>query len=760
MSDTGSRTNSQNLCYTNVTSPANIICKSIMGFCHRVLLFLVFLSGASAAQAQSWRILTPRQTLPVPGDGTTVNFPGVDLISGMKYRVHASGKVNVSNGSDISDACYYINIIPIAPPIVSVTLKMRVSPTNENWFYNFWSATGLQSGYQSNHNYDASILSQGSPLSFRFFDRADPPSSYYTDNSGAITVEVARETPGIAIEKDTLNFGTLKVGNSKTLADSIGSYGVEGYNVTNYSVLGTAASKFTVTSQRVPPFTLTEAINEFRITYTPTGNTADSAQLHIFSSNGFGADREKIIYLYGAGIRTNIFFTSDTLDFGTIRTGRTKTLPDSIFSSDNIVDIRNITAANPGSVFTETPAGRSQVTGVLPISVTFAPTTDGSYFERFNVNMNDGTTFYFYAKGVSGTPLITLQYDVLDFGQVILKQSRTLTDLFSNVGKGPISIVSTVNTNPTEYIITGPQGPIPDFEAGHMFFYSIAFSPQTHIPFCGNHDGQFTWYFDDGTSKTLIFKGCDHMPLDARLSIDTQYYVSAGKEIEVSQKLESFPLPFDSTLTPIAQLTETIRYDASLFDLISVSKGALINNNEWNLTTTPSSGAVVILINSATSHFGPNGSLLRLRFRAHDDAKVGQFTDLIQNGINYDPSNLFEPNAIPSGIGRITISDICSPVHITTGILTTSIEQNNPNPFNPSTHIQYAVGNNSQGSSENVRILLFDQLGRFAGMLVNEEKTPGIYDYFFDGSGYSSGAYTYVFQVGDHIERKTMILVK
>ena len=526
-------------------------------------------------------------------------------------------------------------------------------------------------------------------------------------------------------------------------------------------VLGTSASKFTVVSQRVPPFTLPETTNEFLVTYSPTGNDADSAQLHIYSSNGFGADKEKIIFLYGAGISTKLFFTSDTIDFGTIRTGKVKTLPDSIISSDNNIDIQSITPGSAGSMFSVNPSTAIKTTGTLPISVTFAPTKDGTYFERFDVNTGDGSVFHFYAKGIGGTPIIQLQYDVLDFGQVTLKQSRVLTDLFSNVGTGPISIVSTVNTNPTEYIITaGKQGANPDFEGGHGIIYSIAFSPQTHIPFCANHDGEFTWNFDDGTSKTVIFKGCDHMPLDARLSIGTLYYVSAGKEIEVIQKLTSFPDPFDSTLTPIAQLTETIHYDPLLFDLISVSKGALINNNQWNLTTTPSSGAVVILINSASSHFGPSGSLLALRFRAHDDAKVGQFTDLIQDGINYDPSNLFEPNALPSGIGKITISDICSPVHLTTGILTTSIEQNNPNPFNPTTHIQYTVGKNADGSSINVRILLYDQLGRLVGVLVDEPKTPGMYDYYFDGSAYSSGAYTYVFQAGDHVERKTMLLAK
>lgn len=717
----------------------------------------MFISGASIAQAQTWRIFTPRQTLSVPGDGSTVKFPGVNLIAGMKYRVHASGFISVSSSNDIADAAYYWKVISF-PPVgglinVPVTMKVRTSLSNEDWFYNYYQSSGFQNGSaQSNHIYDATVPSSGVPLEFRFQD------TQYGDNVGSIQVEVSRETPGIAIEKDTLDFGTVRVGSSARLTDSIGSYGAEGFRVDNVTLTGPSAARFTVQSERIVPFGILETTNGFVFTYSPILSGRDSAQFHIFSSNAFGSEKEKIIYLYGNGISTKLSFTSDTIDFGTIRTGRSKVLPDTIISSDNVIDIRNIIALTSGSMFSVTPAGRTQITGALPISVTFSPATDGKHFERFDVNTNDGSVFSFYAKGVSGTPDIRLEKDVLDFGKVILKQSRLLSDYFENRGTGPISIVSTVNTNPTDYTVTaGNQGPNPDFESGHGITYSFTFSPQVHIPFCVNHDGEFTWFFDDGTSKTVVFKGCDHMPLDAILMIDTQYYVSAGKEIDVSQRLITPGEPLDSTLVPVNSLTEKISYDASLFDLVSVTKGAAISSNAWNLGQTKSAGAVDISISSATDHFHSSGSLLILRFKAHTDAKVGQFTNLIQNNIDF--GNPLEPFAF-SEAGKITISDLCSPVHITVGSFATSIEQNNPNPFNPSTHIRFTVAKNADGSAADVRITLYDQLGRFSGVLVDEQKAPGIYDLLFDGSRYSSGAYTYVFQVGNHVERKTMLLIK
>lgn len=728
-----------------------------MGLRHKLVLFTAFLLGAPAASAQQWQIVTPRQILPVPSDGRTINFPNVNLVTGMKYRVHASGSVTVSSTKETSDACYYSQgFFQFSPLIVPVSLRVRYDGINENWFYTYYTASGFQKGYQSSHIYDATIPSSGVPLAFRFED------TQYGDNVGSILIDVARETPGIAIEKDTLDFGTVRVGLSKMIPDSIESYGIEGYKVDSYVVLGAMAAKFKVISQRIPPFTLTEATNEFLITYSPTGGGRDSAELHIFSSNGFGADKEKIIYLYGNGFNTKLAFTTDTLDFLVLRTGKTKTLPDSIINLNNLqVTITAITPETPGSPYSVTGGLMPIAAGSrTPISVTFSPSINGTYFETFDVRTDDGSVFHFYATGIAGVPVAQLQKDVLDFGKVILKQSNTLPDDFGNaplpIGSAPLNVVSTFNSNPAEYIIAGNTGP-KSYEPGHSETYQITFSPQVHIPLCANHDGHFTLNFDDGTSATITFKGCDHLPLDVKLTIDTMYYVGAGQEIDVTQRLLDLEDPLDSALTPVNSLSEKINFDSKLFDLVSVNKAFLINTNQWNLTSTPSTGSADISISSATAHFGPGGSLLTLRFRAHSDAIVGQFSYLVQNNISF--GNPLEPFAFTDA-GKITISDICTPVRLVTGDLTTSIEQNNPNPFNPATHIHYAIGRNSGGNSVPVRLTLYDQLGRFVAVLVDEPKMPGNYDYVFDGNAYSSGAYTYVFQAGDHVERKAMLLVK
>ncbi len=84
-----------------------------------------------------------------------------------------------------------------------------------------------------------------------------------------------------------------------------------------------------------------------------------------------------------------------------------------------------------------------------------------------------------------------------------------------------------------------------------------------------------------------------------------------------------------------------------------------------------------------------------------------------------------------------------------------ALEQNYPNPFNPKTGIRFEV----LGVS-NVKIAVYDLLGREVAVLVNEKKAPGNYEVSFDGSGLSSGVYFYRLTAGQFVETRKMILMK
>ena len=83
------------------------------------------------------------------------------------------------------------------------------------------------------------------------------------------------------------------------------------------------------------------------------------------------------------------------------------------------------------------------------------------------------------------------------------------------------------------------------------------------------------------------------------------------------------------------------------------------------------------------------------------------------------------------------------------------LHQNYPNPFNPLTKIRFSIPNTSQ-----VRVSVYDILGRELTILVNEQLNPGTYEAEFDGTDYPSGVYFYRLAADNYVESRKMILVK
>lgn len=84
------------------------------------------------------------------------------------------------------------------------------------------------------------------------------------------------------------------------------------------------------------------------------------------------------------------------------------------------------------------------------------------------------------------------------------------------------------------------------------------------------------------------------------------------------------------------------------------------------------------------------------------------------------------------------------------------IKQNYPNPFNPATKINFQVAKLS-----NVKISVFDVLGREVTLLVNKQLSAGEYITEWNASNYPSGIYFYVLNVdGSNVNTKKMILKK
>lgn len=84
-----------------------------------------------------------------------------------------------------------------------------------------------------------------------------------------------------------------------------------------------------------------------------------------------------------------------------------------------------------------------------------------------------------------------------------------------------------------------------------------------------------------------------------------------------------------------------------------------------------------------------------------------------------------------------------------------ALSQNFPNPFNPSTLIQYQLA-----GAGPVRLTVYDILGREVATLVDGVQEQGTHEARFDGGGLSSGVYLYRLQTTGFVQQRKMILEK
>lgn len=119
---------------------------------------------------------------------------------------------------------------------------------------------------------------------------------------------------------------------------------------------------------------------------------------------------------------------------------------------------------------------------------------------------------------------------------------------------------------------------------------------------------------------------------------------------------------------------------------------------------------------------------------ASGDTLVTVFNDQINQTFNFTITG--EPLSLDFDPFNNIMDDVTGNIFILPASY--ELSQNFPNPFNPRTTINYELGNVS-----NVKLYIYDTLGREITLLVNEKQREGRYTVEFDGNGLASGVYFY-----------------
>ena len=135
---------------------------------------------------------------------------------------------------------------------------------------------------------------------------------------------------------------------------------------------------------------------------------------------------------------------------------------------------------------------------------------------------------------------------------------------------------------------------------------------------------------------------------------------------------------------------------------------------------------------------------------------------------NISPSGIFELQFHNEGIfpydcayhasmtGTITVSASALNLDHSSVISETfQLHSNYPNPFNPTTNIEYSLLENSV-----VELIIYNIKGRQISTLIDDFRTAGHYLIKWDASSYPSGNYIVKMTSGEYVSTKKLILLK
>ena len=198
----------------------------------------------------------------------------------------------------------------------------------------------------------------------------------------------------------------------------------------------------------------------------------------------------------------------------------------------------------------------------------------------------------------------------------------------------------------------------------------------------------------------------------------------------------------------------TLAADSPLYWLSS--DGTAIGDLRW-ATSTPSGAPIsVSIVGSGTVNFDPANT------GTYDLGTDVTLTAVAEEGWAFSGwSGDLTGDTNPAVVNVDAAKNITATFEVSTGIVAENIPseyklaQNFPNPFNPSTMIEFDLKQAGQTT-----LTVFNILGQEVATLLNKYIEPGTYSVHFDASQLASGIYYYQLKSGDFNSLKKMILIK
>jgi photosystem II stability/assembly factor-like uncharacterized protein len=267
--------------------------------------------------------------------------------------------------------------------------------------------------------------------------------------------------------------------------------------------------------------------------------------------------------------------------------------------------------------------------------------------------------------------------------------------------------------------------------------------------------------FSDVDDDSLTFSAkSDNTKLSISVSHDSLLASSAYNYFGDAQVVVTATDPFAASATDTVQLRiENVNHPPSAFALIAPPDGD---------TTQTVNTPIGFRWRAAID---PDDDTLHYTLRIASSGKDTSFSGILDTTFNFDGRGYLRDNttytwgvtakdsydaSTSSTSFRFTVRNVVSvridqrqiPDHF-------ALEQNFPNPVNPSTIIKYQIPHTAR-----IILKVFDLLGQHVVTLVDEVQEAGYKSVEFDGSHLASGVYIYRLQAGDFLQTRKLLILK
>jgi len=288
----------------------------------------------------------------------------------------------------------------------------------------------------------------------------------------------------LVISQTQLDFGTVTVGSSKTLADTVSNPTTSTITVTQASV---SASGFQNSSPAFPATLNPGESFTLRVIFHPAVPGAQTGTISLLRQSLSGQSANTRLVASGMAVSPtpagHLTASSSSLNFGNVQVGSTRSLSETITNSGGM-DVTISQATPAGAGFSLNGLGLPVTLSpgqTAMLTVNFAPLSSGSLAGNLRLVSDAGNPaldIALFGIGVTpaGTPaVLAANPSSLSFGNVGAASSKTLSQTLTNSGGSALTI-SQIAPSGTGFSFTGINPPV-TLSAGQSFTFNVAFTP-------------------------------------------------------------------------------------------------------------------------------------------------------------------------------------------------------------------------------------------------------------------------------------------